>query len=140
MAGRGSGVVINIASLLAFSTAANASFLPKRAVYAASKSFLVTFSRLIDAEVSGHGVRVQVVCPGVVRTEFHTRQGMDISQIARMEPEDVVAGSLSDLERGVMVSIPGVADTDPLQPLDAAESVLMGAARTANLAERYSRS
>ena len=44
MVARGEGAVINVASLLAFSGAWDKPYLPKRAVYAASKSFLVTFS------------------------------------------------------------------------------------------------
>jgi short-subunit dehydrogenase len=44
MLARGRGAVINIASLLAFSGPVQAPMLPKRAVYAATKSFLVSLS------------------------------------------------------------------------------------------------
>jgi hypothetical protein len=47
-------------------------------MYAASKSCLVTFSQVLAAEVLVGGVRVEVVCPGVVGSEFHSRQGIDI--------------------------------------------------------------
>ena len=72
---RGAGAVINVASLLAFSGSWEAPFLPQRAVYAASKSFLVTFTQILAAELGGTGVRAQVVCPGVVRSEFHAPRG-----------------------------------------------------------------
>ena len=75
---RSRGTVINVASLLAFDQPVPAGFLPKRAVYAGTKSFLVTFSQALAAEVRGRGVKVQVVCPGLVRTEFHSRQDMDV--------------------------------------------------------------
>ena len=134
---RAGGSIINVASLLAFSGAEQAPFLPKRAVYAATKSFLVTFSQALAGEVLESGVRVQVVCPGVVRSEFHSRQGMDISAVARMEPHQVVEASLADLAAGVVVSVPGLADTDSLTHLETASHELVSVARTAELPGRY---
>ena len=105
MIDRGVGAVINLASLLAFSGAWEGPHLPQRAVYASSKAFLVTFTQVLANELRATGVRVQVVCPGVVRSEFHSRQGMDMSAVPRMEPEAIVEASLHDLERGTIVSI-----------------------------------
>lgn len=137
MLARSGGSVINVASLLAFSGAARASFLPQRAVYAGTKSFLVTFSQVLAEEVRERGVRVQVVCPGVVRSEFHSRQGMDFSEVPRMEPDQVVAASLADLAAGVVVSVPGLADTGALSRLDDASRDLVSAARVTELPGRY---
>ncbi len=139
MLARGRGSIVNVASLLAFSGTADAPFLPQRAVYAATKSFLVTFSEVIAGEVASRGVRVQVVCPGVVRSEFHSRQGMDMSAVPRMEPQQVVEASLADLEDGVLVSVPGLADADALAELEAANSALVSVARTSELPARYNR-
>jgi len=139
MLARSRGTVINVASLLAFSGAVQAAFFPKRAVYAATKSFLVTFSQALAAEVRDGGVQVQVVCPGVVRSEFHSRQGMDISAVPQMEARHVVEASLADLSDGVMVSVPGLSDTESLARLNAASRELVSAARTAQLAARYRR-
>ena len=137
MLARSGGAIINVASLLAFSGAGRAPFLPQRAVYAATKSFLVTFSQLLAEEVRDRGVRVQVVCPGVVRSEFHSRQGMDFSEVPRMEPDQVVAASLADLAAGVVVSVPGLADTGALTRLDEASRELVSVARTTELPVRY---
>lgn len=134
---RGSGSIINVASLLAFSGTAQASFLPKRVVYAATKSFLVTFSETLADEVLPLGVRVQVLCPGMVRSEFHSRQGLDMSAVPRMEPHDVVNASLADLAAGVVVSVPGVADTAALTHVETANDELVSAARTVQLPARY---
>ena len=136
---RSRGTVINIASLLAFSGAAQAPYLPKRAVYAATKSFLVTFSQALAAEVADRGIQVQVVCPGVVRSEFHARQGMDMNAVPRMEPGQVVEASLADLADGVLMSVPGLGDTGALARLDAASSELMGVTRITELPARYRR-
>ncbi len=137
MIARGTGSVVNVASLLAFSGAWEAPFLPRRAVYAASKSFLVTFTEILALELSGSGVRAQVVCPGLVRSEFHTRQGMDMSAVERMEPRAVAVASLADLARDVVVSIPGAEDGTVYDAVAVAQRELMGATRSVELATRY---
>ena len=100
-------------------------FLPKRAVYAGSKAFLVTFSQALAEEVRDGGVQVQVVCPGLVRSEFHTRQGLDMSAGPRMEPGQVAAASLADLAGRVLVSVPGLGGTGALARFEAASQELV---------------
>lgn len=106
MVERGHGTVISIASQLVFSASADNPQLPRRAVYAATKAFLFTFIRLLALELGDTGVRLQVVCPGLVRTEFHTRQGLDMAHRPRLEPEQVVQASMVGLARGELVCIP----------------------------------
>lgn len=137
MLARQRGSIVNIASLLAFSGPVDEPHLPQRAVYAATKSFLVTFSEILAREVSAAGVQVQVVCPGLVRTEFHTRQGLDLSAVPRMEPQHVVEASLADLARGVVVSIPGLGDLDSYAHLEAADHELLAVTRAKDLPDRY---
>jgi short-subunit dehydrogenase len=137
MVERGEGAVISVASLLAFSGAWEKDYLPKRAVYAASKSFLVTFTQILASELRETGVSVQVVCPGLVRSEFHSRQGLDMSAVPRMEPPSVARASLSDLARGVVVSIPGADDSTALDALGLAAEELIAATRTVDLPGRY---
>ena len=134
---RGRGAIINVASLLAFSGAARAPHLPQRAVYAATKAFLVTFTEILAAELAGTGVKVQVVCPGIVRTEFHSRQGMNLDNVPRMEPDQIVTASLADLARGVVVSIPALPDESAITRLDEAGSALLTFARVTELPPRY---
>jgi short-subunit dehydrogenase len=140
MVERGVGSVVNVASLLAFSGGWEGPQLPRRAVYAASKSFLVTFTQVLAGELRETGVRVQVVCPGVVRSEFHSRQGMDLSAVPRMEPEAVVQASLLDLERGTVVCIPGASDEAALAAIVDAHRELQGMTRVVELPERYTTS
>ncbi|HEY6475380.1 MAG TPA: SDR family NAD(P)-dependent oxidoreductase, partial [Polyangia bacterium] len=84
MMARKKGGVINVASLLAFSGTVTEAFLPARAVYAGAKAFLVTFTQILANELADTGVRVQVCLPGVVATEFHDVQKMDLSKVPRM--------------------------------------------------------
>jgi uncharacterized protein len=137
MLSRGDGAIVNVASLLAFSGAWDRPHLPQRVVYAASKSFLVTFTQILAGELRDTGVRVQVVCPGLVRSEFHSRQGLDMSDVPRMDPHSLVEASLRDLEHGVVVSIPGAEDDSALQALETAAGTLVPATRAVELPERY---
>src|SRR5207253_1239501 len=52
------GAIVNVASLLAFSGDWSGQQLPRRAVYASTKAFLVTFTQVLAHEVSGTNVRV----------------------------------------------------------------------------------
>lgn len=61
--GRG-GRVLEICSSAAFQP------LPGFNVYAASKAFLMRYSRALRWEVAPRGIRVVAVCPGWIRTEF----------------------------------------------------------------------
>jgi uncharacterized protein len=134
---RDAGAIVNVASLLAFSGGWQGPQLPRRAVYASTKSFLLTFTQILAAELAGTGVRVQVLCPGIVRTEFHRRQGLDMSGRTRMEPQDVVAASVTDLERGVVISIPGLDDETVLDSVLTAQAELAAFTATTSLPGRY---
>ena len=104
------GTIVNVSGMIAFSGPAPATQLPRRAVYAGTLAHLVAMSQTLSAELEGTGVRVQVVCPGVVATEFHEVQGLDLSAIPRMTAADVVTASLRGLELGEVVCAPGVED------------------------------
>jgi short-subunit dehydrogenase len=101
---RGRGGVINVSSASAFAT---------RGTYGASKAWVVSFSQGVTADIGARSrgrVRVMALCPGFVRTEFHDRAQMDISDIPNfmwLDKDDVVDAALRDLRRGVQVSIPG---------------------------------
>ena len=133
---RGRGAIVNVAGMIAFSGPAPHAQLPRRAVYAGSLAHLVTLSQTLSAELEGTGVRVQVVCPGVVATEFHERQGLDLSAIPRMSAADVVSASLRGLELGEVVCAPGVEDTGLLDAVFRAELAAFGGQGT-ELAGRY---
>jgi uncharacterized protein len=73
---RKNGAIMYVSSLLAFSGSLPSPPLLARATYAATKAFLNIFTELLHNELSGTGVRVQVLCPASVRTEFHQIQGI----------------------------------------------------------------
>jgi hypothetical protein len=80
-------------------------------------------------------VRVQALVR-VVATEFHTRQGMDLSAVPRMSTEGVVIAGLRGLELGEVVTAPGVEDTALLEAVFAADLAAFGG-QSPELATRY---
>lgn len=133
---RKAGTIINVAGMLAFGATAPLGQAPGRATYVASLSHLVSLSLALHEELSSAGLQIQVLCPGVVATEFHTRQGMDLSAIPRMTAEDVVTASLRALEMGEVVCAPGVEDDALLKnALDTSLQAFGG--QSPKLATRY---
>lgn len=98
MQAQGRGAIINVASIGGFLK------LPGVATYAASKAFLVSFSRSLQAELADSGLRVQCLCPGYTRTEIHsseTFRGFDVERVPEalwMDSDEVVRASLAALE------------------------------------------
>ena len=133
---RGRGTIVNVAGMIAFSGPADTSVMPRRAVYAGSLAHLVAMSQTLSAELEGTGVRVHVVCPGIVATEFHSSQGLDLSAVPRMSAEDVVTGALRGLELGEVVSAPGVEDYQLLDDVFRADLAAFGG-QSPELATRY---
>lgn len=133
---RGEGAIVTVAGMIAFSGPAPGSVMPRRAVYAGGLAFALAMSQTLSAELEGTGVRVQVLCPGVVATEFHERQGMDLSAVPRMSADDVVTASLRGLDLGEVVVAPGVEDAGLLDAVFAADLAAFGG-QSPQLATRY---
>jgi hypothetical protein len=136
MLARGEGTIVNVAGMIAFSGPAPASQMPRRAVYAGTLAHAVALSQTLSAELEETSLRVQVLCPGVVATEFHERQGLDLSAVPRMSAEDVVTASLRGLELGEVVCAPGVEDAGLLDAVFGADLAAFGG-QSPQLASRY---
>ena len=133
---RGTGTILNVSGMIAFSGPADKSVMPRRAVYAGTLAYLLAMTQTLAAEVADSGVRVSVVCPGVVATEFHSSQGLDMSAVPRMSADDVVTAALRGLELGEIVSAPGVEDYQLLQHVFTADLAAFGG-QSPELASRY---
>jgi short-subunit dehydrogenase len=123
MIARRSGAVISVSSMLAFSADIPMER-PQRATYAASKAYINVFTRSLARELAGTGVRVQALCPGLVRTEFHDTLGGRPPGRPVAEPADLVAASLAGLARGEVICAPSVADAGLIRRWAEAESAV----------------
>jgi NAD(P)-dependent dehydrogenase (short-subunit alcohol dehydrogenase family) len=68
---RGTGTVINVASVAAFIASPGLSY------YAAAKAALVSFTKTLAREWAPHGVRVNAIAPGFVETEMNAAARRD---------------------------------------------------------------
>ncbi len=69
------GGLLNVASVAGFLPG------PGSAVYYATKAFVLSFSEALQYELKAKGVRVTVLCPGPVETEFQARAGIPESKV-----------------------------------------------------------
>ena len=79
-------------------------------VYAATKAFVLSFSRSLNVELKSRGIRVMAVCPYWVKTEFFDRAKTDdtISYYNFMyEASGVVKQAIRDMKKGKDVSVHG---------------------------------
>ena len=83
---------------------------PYQAVYGASKSYVLSFSRAIGRELRSQGIHVMCVCPGWIKTEFQKTAHHDdyIRYVDRWYgPDEVAAQAMEDLKKKKSVSILG---------------------------------
>lgn len=137
MIDRRNGTIINVAGMIAFSGPAEAAAPPgRRAVYTGTLAGSLAMTQTLNTELDGSGVSAHVLCPGIVATEFHEVQGMDLSAIPRMAAADVVTAALSGIEHGEVVIAPGVEDRTLLDTVFSADLAAFHG-QSLRLASRY---
>ena len=83
---KGSGTILMISSM------AGIYGFPGEAVYCATKFAQVGFAQALDKELRTQGIKVGLICPGGVKTEFALEKGRTeegVAQSGMLEPEDV---------------------------------------------------
>ena len=92
--------IINIASVAAYQP------IPYINVYAASKAFVLSYSRALNRELKPRGIRVMAVCPFWTKTEFFDRAVNEEKPkvvkkyIAMYDPADIVNRAWKDAQKG----------------------------------------
>ncbi len=98
--------IVNLASAAAFCPQ------PSFSVYAATKSYVLSFSRSLGAELEERGIIVTAVCPGPVSTEFFDVAGKkekkSIKDAVTANPASVVKQALLDARDGKVLSVYGM--------------------------------
>ena len=102
---RNRGGILNVGSIAGFLPG------PGMAVYYASKAYVLSFSEALRAELAARGVRVTVLCPGPVASEFQRRAGfvpgLD-SRILNVSAADVAKEGYRGLMANKRVVLPGL--------------------------------
>jgi len=100
------GVIINVSSLAGVMPIAGV-------VYSSTKTFLNTFSRLLQNELRGTGIKVQALCPGFTYSGFHDTEDFEnwdrksLPGVLWMSSDSVVDYSIKNLLKNKTIVIPG---------------------------------
>ena len=102
MRDRNSGKILNVASIAGFMTG------PLMAAYYASKNYVVSLSSAINKELkkANSNVRVSVLCPGPVATNFNNVAGVRFS-IKSLSSDYVAKYAINKTLKGKEIIIPG---------------------------------
>lgn len=107
MVSRGRGAIANIGSGLGLT------FSPGMASYVGTKHFVTGFTEALRLDLAGTGVRVTLVCPGPVRTEFNevagNFTGLEPPALISISPERCARAVVRAIDRGRALVVPGVA-------------------------------
>ena len=98
------GGILNVASIAGFLPG------PGMAVYYASKAYVLSLTEALRAELGPHGVRVTVLCPGPVPTEFQDRAGFKPgfdSAVLNVPAADVARAAYRGLMDNKRAVLPG---------------------------------
>jgi short-subunit dehydrogenase len=103
---RGSGKILNVASLAGYQPGG-----PGMAVYYATKSYVLSFSRAIRNELRSSGVSVTVLCPGATATEFEQTAGAQNTLLFKwsrpMDAKTVALAGYCGMQSGCGEVVPG---------------------------------
>lgn len=102
MVRRGHGAILNVSSMSAYTA---------MGTYAAHKAWVLTFTEALAAELAGTRVTATALCPGLVRTEFHERAGLEASAwpaVAWVDVARVASAALAAVRRGQVVVTPSL--------------------------------
>jgi short-subunit dehydrogenase len=133
---RGNGTLVNIGSNMAHAHAASG------AVYTGSKAYVLNFTRSLQAEYADSAIRIQLVMPGPIHTEFFSSQGMSEAVFppdAYLTAEQLVDAALAGLAAGEVVTIPSMVEIEPWTTLEAARVAFMEATLSGQVGRRYRR-
>ena len=103
---RGGGHILNVSSVASFQAS------PNMAVYAATKSFVTSFSEAVHEENRAHNVKVSALCPGFVATEFQAVSGgadrfTRTPRLLWLKADDVARAGLDGVVKNRAIVVPG---------------------------------
>jgi len=128
----GRGAIVNVASVVALAP----EIFP--GIYAATKSFVLTFSQGLQAELGPRGLYVQAVLPAATRTEIWERSGRNVDDIKGvMEVGELVDAALVGFDRRETITIPPLPDVGQWENFDATRHAMLPNFMHEHAAMRY---
>ncbi len=128
----GRGSIVNISSVVALAP----EIMP--GVYAATKSYVLTLSQSLQAELGPQGVYVQVVLPAATRTEIFERSGLSTEAIpVMMDVGELVDAALVGFDRQEAVTIPPLPELGQWEAFATARKAMLPNFRQEHAAARY---
>jgi short-subunit dehydrogenase len=133
---RGNGIIINISSIVAVA--------PEilNGTYAASKSYVLTFTQSLNHELASKGIQVQAVLPGATSTDFWSKAGVPVQHLPTeivMPADEMVDAALAGFDEGELVTIPSLPDAGDWTVFDEARKALGPNLSHRSAASRYKR-
>lgn len=102
---RGSGRILNVASLAAFAP------VPSMSLYAASKAFVLSFTESLSEELRGTGVSVTALCPGFTKTDLVMKfDGIELPPFIMASAEEVAREGVDATMAREVIRVPGTAN------------------------------
>lgn len=99
--------ILNVASSAAYQA------VPGLSLYAATKIFLLNFSRGLRQELKNSSVTVSTICPGATDTDFSSRanvgaKALRTAEKVNMAPQDVAKIAIDGMFKGKAEIVPGI--------------------------------
>lgn len=119
---RQGGTIINIASIVGIA--------PEllNGVYGGSKAFVLAFSQALQHELKDSKLRIQVVLPGAIATDFWEGAGIPVDHLPGaivMQAQDLVDAALAGLDQGESITLPSLPEIADWQAYQAARQQLL---------------
>ncbi|WP_172147759.1 MULTISPECIES: SDR family NAD(P)-dependent oxidoreductase [Pseudomonas] len=119
---RQGGTIINIASIVGVA--------PEllNGVYGGTKAFVLAFSQALQHELKDSKLRIQVVLPGAIATDFWEGAGIPVDHLPGaivMQAQDLVDAALAGLDQGESITLPSLPEIADWQAYQAARQQLL---------------
>ena len=119
---RQGGTIINIASIVGIA--------PEllNGVYGGTKAFVLAFSQALQHELKDSKLRIQVVLPGAIATDFWEGAGTPVDHLPGaivMQAQDLVDAALAGLDQGEPITLPSLPEMADWQAYQAARQQLL---------------
>jgi hypothetical protein len=107
MVARGSGRVLNVASIAAFQP------VPMLATYAATKAYVLSLTESLAEELEDTGVTVTALCPGITATPMLSRARQSSQELSKLpgflvgSVDDVADEGFEACMKGDVIRVPG---------------------------------